>query len=206
MYYLILFFSLFITQNNQLSKHIKNQNQMKKTLLAFMMLVMANSLFAKNSNSDVLTLMNEMTFMGKVKKISDCKVKFKTDEGTFWIPADDIYSVQFGDPDDKVLEAYQEMDGSEKCLKGAQDAQNFHGKTGGHIVLGALFGPFAMIGAAVASPNPYKGRNTVIMSQNSNLFNDPAYLKCYKKKAKGRNVGNVAIGWGIWMLAVLLAG
>ena len=179
---------------------------MKKTIWALILLMYSASLLAKSNNSDVVTLMNDMKFMGKVKKISNCEVKFKTDDGTFWIPANHIYSVQFGNPYDKVLVDYQQLDNSDKCLKGRQDAQNFHGKTGGHIILGALFGPFAMLGAAIASPTPYKGKNTVEMSQNENLFNDPAYLQCYRKKAKGRNIGNVAIGWGIWIVAVLVAG
>jgi len=179
---------------------------MKKSILALILLVYVTAVLGKTINSDVVVLMNDMKFIGKVKKISNCEVKFKTDEGTYWIPANHIYSVEFGDPTDKVYNEYMQLDNSDKCLKGTQDAQNFHGKAGGHIILGVLFGPFAVIGAAVASPTPYKGKNTVSMSQNSELFNDPAYLQCYKKKAKGRNVGNAVIGWGIWILAVLVAG
>ncbi len=177
---------------------------MKKTIWTLTFVFVAINLFAKNP--DVLTLLNDMKFIGKVKKISNCEVRFKTDEGTFWIPANHIYSVEFGNPNDKVLETYSQLDDSEKCLKGGEDAVNFHGKTGAHIILGVLFGPIAIIGAAIASPNPYKGKNTLALSQNSELFKDPAYLSCYKKKAKGKNIGNVAIGWGIWIVAILLAG
>lgn len=151
--------------------------------------------------------MNELKFEGQVKKIKDCEIKFKTESGTFWIPSSDISTIEFADVNNKVYTDFiQQSDNSEKCLKGSQDAQNFHGKTGGHVVLGVLFGPFAVMGAAIASPTPYKGKNTVIMSQNEDLFNDPAYLECYRKKAKGRKFGNTFIGWGIWVLAVLIAG
>lgn len=177
---------------------------MKKTTWTLLLVFVSTILFA--TNPDVLTLMNDMQFMGKVKKITTCEAKFKTDEGTFWVPATDIESVQFGNPNDKVLEAYAKMDASEKCLKGSDDAKSLHGKVGGHVALGALFGPFAVIGAAVAKPDPYRGKNTARLSKNENLFDDPAYLSCYKKKAKGKNIGNVVLGWGIWIAAVIIAG
>ena len=82
------------------------------------------------------------------------------------------------------------------CFKGAHDADLYHGKTGAHIVLGALFGPFAVIGAAVANPVPHKGKNTYILSSHKDLFSDPSFIKCYKRKAKTKNVINTVIGWG----------
>uniref|UniRef100_UPI0032178EC2 hypothetical protein n=1 Tax=uncultured Draconibacterium sp. TaxID=1573823 RepID=UPI0032178EC2 len=153
--------------------------------------------------ADVITLNNQMAFEGKVKKIKDCTVKFKMGSDIYEIPSDDIFSVQFENPNDKVLLAYQKISDSEKCLKGRSDADIYHGKAGLHIALGVLFGPFAVIGAAAGNPTPEKGKDTYIMTKNREMFSDPAYLTCYKKKAKGQNVGNTALGWAAWVLLLL---
>jgi len=84
------------------------------------------------------------------------------------------------------------------------DAENFHGKKGGHFVLGVLFGPFAMIGTALANPKPKKGKDTYMFSENKELFDDPMYLSCYRKKAKGQLIGMEALGWGSWLLLLLV--
>jgi len=160
--------------------------------------------FLINQAADVITLNNQMIFSGKVKKIKDCEVKFKTEGEVYFIPAEDIYSVVFEDPKDRVFTAYQQLSDSEKCLKGRSDADMYHGKAGMHVALGVLFGPFAIIGAAVANPTPEKGNDTYIMSKNSDSFSDPAYLSCYKKKAMGKNVGNTALGWAAWILFLLV--
>jgi hypothetical protein len=85
------------------------------------------------------------------------------------------------------------------------DAQAFHGKRGGHFVLGVLFGPFAVIGTAVSNPTPERGARTYMMSKNKELFSDPEYLTCYRKKAKGQLIGMEFLGWGAWILIVLVA-
>ena len=93
---------------------------------------------------------------------------------------------------------------AEKCAFGQQDAEMFHGKKGGHFVLGFLFGPFALIGTALANPTPDRGARTYMLSQHKDLFSDPAYLMCYKKKARGKLLGMEAAGWGTWILLLLL--
>lgn len=153
--------------------------------------------------ADVITLNNQLVFEGKVKKIDQCMVKFRAGGEVYNIPGEDIFSIEFENPNDKVLVAYQELNDPDKCLRGRNDASLYHGKVGGHIALGALFGPFAVIGAAVASPAPVKGKDTYMMSKNREIFDDPAYLSCYKKSAKGKNVGNTALGWAAWVLLVL---
>lgn len=90
-----------------------------------------------------------------------------------------------------------------KCLKGRQDADMYHGKGGAHFALGALFGPFAIIGAALANPTPQKGNETLQLSENQDMFDNPEYLQCYKKKAKKKNVGTAALGWLSWIILLL---
>ena len=43
-----------------------------------------------------------------------------------------------------------------------------------------------------------------MMSNNKDQFNDLEYLSCYKKKAKGQLIGAEALGWGAWILSVLV--
>ena len=156
---------------------------------------------------DVLTLNNQASFEGKVIKIKDCIVTYKYAGDRYHIPAQDIYTIVFGNEDDKVYTEYLDFLGNfdqDACLKGTLDADNYHGKAGLHVALGVLFGPFAVIGAAVASPTPDKSTKTLMMSQNKEMFNNPEYLTCYKKKAKGQNVGNSALGWAAWVVFILV--
>lgn len=171
-----------------------------KTLILSLSLLLTTFI----ANADVLTLMNGQAFQGEVRKIKNCEIVFVASGDKYYIPADSIFSIQFEDVNNKVYQDYLALaNDPQACLKGTTDAQQFHGKAGAHVLLGFLFGPFAMIGAALASPNPYNGRMTPFASQNKDLFNDPVYLKCYKKKAKGRNVGYATLGWGIWIMIVI---
>ena len=170
-------------------------------------LVITATLFSIASfASDILTLNNEMVFQGKVIKIKDCSVVFKADGNKYVVPASEIFSLQFENTEDEVYTEYMKMaDGDpNKCLNGNLDAENYHGKKGGHFVMGMLFGPFAMIGTALSNPTPQNGKQTLMMSENKAQFNDPEYLSCYKKKAKGQLIGMEALGWGTWILILLM--
>jgi hypothetical protein len=147
-----------------------------------------------------------MVFEGKVTKIKDCSVIFKSDGKRFIVPSSEIFSLKFEDTADKVYTEYMEMAAGEpnKCLNARLDAENYHGKNGGHFALGILFGPFAMIGTALSNPTPERGKQTYMMSKNKEQFSDPEYLSCYKKKAKGQLIGMEAIGWGSWILLLLI--
>jgi len=175
---------------------------MKRITLLFTAILFAIAAFA----GDILTLNNDKVFKGKVTKIKGCKVVFKAEGNKYVIPASEIFSIQFENTNDKVYTKYMQMgDGDpSKCMKGRLDAENFHGKKGGHVVLGFLFGPFAMLGTAIASPTPDKGKRTYMMSKNKDIFDDLEYISCYKKKAKGQLIGMEAIGWGAAILLLLI--
>lgn len=183
---------------------------MRKFTLAVLACLLMFSMQAADLSSqkkDVVRLNNTMAFQGKVVKIKSCALVFKTEAGKFRIPITDIDDVEFTEKSKKYeskFEAYQ--NDPRACDKGVEDARNFHGKSGLHVLYGALFGPFAVIGAAVAAPTPLNGKMTPLMSQNKELFNDPLYLTCYKKKARGKNIVNTAIGWGAIMALLLIAG
>lgn len=153
---------------------------------------------------DVVKLVNERTFTGEVKRIDDCQVVFKTQGQRYFIPAQDILFIRFEDPHNPILVDYQAMSDPDKCMKGHRDADLYHGKAGLNIAMGVLFGPFAVIGAALTNPRPERGKETMMLSQNKELFDDAEYLQCYKKKAKRQNAGNAALGWLAWVLILLL--
>ncbi|MFM7196035.1 MAG: hypothetical protein ACKOYP_14800 [Bacteroidota bacterium] len=177
---------------------------MKRISVLLVALVVTASAVAHSN--DVLVLANNHTFRGDVLRIRDCQVVFRAEHGgRYTLPASDIALLQFGDPADKVYTDYLALTAEDEnaCMKGAGDGKAFHGKAGLHVVLGVLFGPIAMIGAAVSSPNPVNGARTMELSKNSALFSDPQYLECYRKSARGKNVGATAAGWGIWILLLL---
>ncbi len=176
---------------------------MRKTILMLLAGLLAGNLLA----GDILTLAEGPSFEGKIIRIRDCHVTFRAGGEKFRIPAADILSIRFEDPQDKVYTEYLRLSAQDpnRCFRGKTDAALYHGKNGGHFLLGVLFGPIAMVGTALSSPYPEKGRRTVLMSTNKDLFSDPEYLLCYKKKAKGKLIGMEALGWGTWILALVLA-
>lgn len=171
-------------------------------------LLMAGVLFSTlpAMSGDILTLQNKHCFDGKVLKVEPCAIVFKSEGRRYLIPAEDIFSIEFENPRDKVYTAFTEMAESDinKCMAGRMDAENYHGKKGWHFALGVLFGPFAMIGTALANPTPQKGRETYMLSKNKEFFSDPEYLSCYRSKAKGQLITWEALGWGAWILLILL--
>lgn len=176
---------------------------MKRVFIIFTLICVTTSVYA----GDILTLTNGMTFNGEVKKIKDCEIVFKADNNEKYnIPSTDIYSILFEDVDNKLYVNYLESLQSDpnRCLKGAIDAENYHGKQVGHFVLGVLFGPFAMIGTALSNPIPQNGAHTMSNTKNMNIINDYEYLKCYKKKAKGQLIAAEGMGWAAWIIFVLL--
>jgi hypothetical protein len=174
---------------------------MKKIALLIFSTLFAISSFA----GDILTLNNKLVFEGRVTKIKNCMVVFKVKGNKYIVPATEIFSIQFENVENKVYKKYLKIADKDtnKCLNGRTDAENFHGKKGGHFVLGFLFGPIAMVGTALSNPTPHKSSKTLSLSKNKDQFANPEYLKCYKRKAKGQLIGMEALGWGTWILLLL---
>lgn len=175
---------------------------MKKLKLSLCLIVFAFSTYA----SDILILKNQKSFLGEIIKVQSSELIFKTNGEKFVVPFTDIYSVGFDRTDTDIYSEFLKKSENEsnKCLNGRLDAENFHGKNGIHFALGVLFGPFAMVGTALSNPTPEKGKETLLMSKNKDQFSDPSYLSCYKRKAKGQLIGMEAIGWGSWILFLLV--
>jgi hypothetical protein len=157
---------------------------------------------------DILTLLDKETrsagisFSGEITKIKNCEIVFKMEGKKYFIPASDIYCIDFEDVNNKVLKGYKQLSGSEKCMYGMNDAEMYH-KSGLSFAMGVLFGPFAVIGAAISNPSPLSGQN-LYLSSNKEFFNDPTYLACYSKSARKKNLKNAALGWLSWVVLILV--
>ena len=175
---------------------------MKKTCILLMLLLVGYTSTAK----DILILKNQQKFEVKIKKIKDCAVVFKIGRDKYTIPADEIHAIEFENTQDKVYTDYlQRLSTTENlCLKARHDATNFHGKQVGHFFLGVLFGPFAIIGTALANPTPYSSSNTLLLSTNKDYFSSPEYLICYKKRAKGILITMEALGYFSYLMVYLM--
>jgi len=88
-----------------------------------------------------------------------------------------------------------------KCEEGKADATVYHKRGFGNFCLGFLFGPFGVIGTAIGTP---RSPDYTKIPNKENLEN-ANYLNCYKKKAKGKNVGAAFAGWGAIIVLALLA-
>ena len=69
---------------------------MKKITLTLIASFFAIASFA----GDILTLNNKMVFEGKVSKIKDCAVVFKSEGNKYIVPASEIFSLQFENTED----------------------------------------------------------------------------------------------------------
>lgn len=176
---------------------------MKKLIFAAFAVLIANSALS----SDILTMLDGKMYQVDVIRVKSCELTVKIENEKFVIPATEIQSIEFENVNDPEYLDFIKMNqfGGDACLSGQQDAENFHGKKGGHIALGVLFGPFAILGTALfADPDPSKGAKTASMSTNKQMFSDPAYLQCYKKEAKSGLIKAEAIGWAAWLIFLLL--
>lgn len=172
---------------------------MKKSLLILFVVIM-NSVSA----NDILTLKNNMHFKGTVLSVNDSLLFFNVERNVYEIPLQDISIVTIQDTSSTAFSDLKALTKDDPCFAGQVDANRFHGKKGVHFVLGALFGPFAMIGTALCTPTPADGKDTYLMSENQDYFTDSAYLNCYVKAARRQMIKWDAIGWGCWVLLSLL--
>ena len=158
------------------------------------------------SAKDVLTLSNNLQFEGQVLSVKNSFAEFQSNGELYMIPLMDINSILIEDTTSVAYSDLMNMDlpSQDPCLLGQLDAEMYHGKKGAHFALGALFGPFALIGTALCNPTPDKGNDTYAMSKNKEHFSDPSYLSCYKKKARNQMLTYDAIGWAAWIVLLFI--
>ena len=86
--------------------------------------------------------------------------------------------------------------------KGQMDGKSFVKNTAGNIVLGLFTG---LIGVGVVALASNQTPSFEAMAgPNKDIVGNPGYREGYKKGAKGKAVGHTAIGFGIWVVLLLL--
>ena len=170
---------------------------MKKILLLTLLII-----GIKAQAKDTLVLNNQLTYTVNITKLTATEVEFKANAKHYVIPATQVTMVKFQNPNNPIYVNYVKSinDGGNNCAKGFEDARQFHGKKGGHVILGALFGPFAIIGTALSNPTPEKGVRTYMLSKNNDLFNNYEYISCYRRQAKSSLITMELLGWLTWVL------
>ena len=173
-------------------------------ILCTLLLFSVNFILSASNIPAIVTLNNGMKFEGVVKKINNCNCVFKTEGGKYHIPLSDIKNIDIYNEENEQM-TNNLLSSQDKCMTGHFDAKLYHGKRGAHFALGVTTGIFGIIGVAmIADPHPYNGSSTLVMSKNRNDFNDPMYLSCYKKKAKGRLIASTSLGFAAWIGVILL--
>lgn len=171
---------------------------MKKLTLLLTIILLTNVLLAE----DILVLNNGKAFKGEIKKIKNCTLIFKTNGEKYEISSSDIYIAKFENPNSKILTDYINLGDSDKCLRGVNDSEKYNKRSVNYLLAGVVFGPMAVIVASTDKINIKKEMCHVDFSSDA-IYNDPEYLKCYKKRSKQKNIGNALFGWFAWIVIVL---
>lgn len=198
---------------------------MKKLTLIFLTLVVSNMWL---KGSDTLRLFNGKLYSGEVLKVKKNYLEFLGDNGIeFKIPMNQVLGVKFEDvngdlafefedqtdkylaeielanwaPESDLLTSASSM---ESYSQGQMDARMYHGKGFGYGVAGFLLGPFGYLFLIGDSKFMPQNASSAAAFVNDRDLNDWQYLEGYKKKARGKQAGNVTIGWAIWIGLVLL--
>jgi hypothetical protein len=156
------------------------------------------------TGNDVVVLKDGHLFRGDVEHVYNCAIRFAVGDAAYEIPAQDIAEVYFGNPESRAARRMTEVIAdADACFTGKTDAEH-HGHGVGHFATGFLFGPFGVIGCAVAKRTPYKSNSPELITVNQSMWSDPAYLACYNKGARSKAVTTSALGWATWILILIL--
>lgn len=152
--------------------------------------------------NDVVVLKNGITIECSISSINNTIISYQENEKSklSTVSLEEVMFLQI-DPKNKSLLRQMRKDFKkikrglqvDSCHEGITDANTFHKRAGGNFALGFFFGVFGLIGTAVGNP---KMPHYYPIADTSNL-SDPTYIQCFSRKAKGKNIGNAAIGWGV---------
>ena len=86
--------------------------------------------------------------------------------------------------------------------KGQMDGKAFVKNTAGNMILGLFTG---LIGVGVVALASNQSPSFEAMAgPNKDIVGNPGYREGYKKGAKGKAIGHTSIGFGIWIVLLLL--
>ncbi|WP_396193521.1 hypothetical protein [Flavobacterium sp.] len=177
-----------------------------------------NNQNVQETNCDKILLKSGEEIEAKVLEIGVQEIKYKNCSNlqgpTISLLKSDAFMITYANGSKEVFKeaapqtTFQNIKSSENdldiCSKGRLDADNFHGKNGGHFILGVLFGPLAIIITSASNITPERGKLTYLMSNNKELFAHPEYNYCYKKNAKKKLLLMELLGWATWILILII--
>ncbi|MFA6922650.1 MAG: hypothetical protein WC223_00205 [Bacteroidales bacterium] len=87
-----------------------------------------------------------------------------------------------------------------ECLRGKEDANNYHNRVFGNLMAGFWFG---VIGVGIVAASPTKPPNKDKI-EHKELYHNRIFLKCYSRRAKGINVTSAVLGEVLWVGVLLV--
>lgn len=163
--------------------------------------------FSVNMFADIVTI-DGRQYNVEINRIQRNKVLFTLGNDAYVVPMgkiDMIYLDGANSTFAKSAEVLNQIVSKENpCLLGTTDAQS-RGKTTVNVIGGMLFGPFALIHKALKDFHPMKDIETVAVSSNRDLVDNPNYIQCYRKKARTKALTETAGGWATWILIALMS-
>lgn len=173
---------------------------MKTSLLFYVCFAIASTGYTR----DKIYLTNGKTLRCEIVTVEWNKLEYRQRGKIAVLHADDVALIELDAANIEVIEKINvQIDPRNplaSCEMGKADANAFHNRGFGNFALGFFFGPFGVLGTAIGAP---RSPDYVKIPVKENL-SDPAYLKCYRKRARGKNVLHAAAGWaGILLLSYL---
>jgi hypothetical protein len=172
---------------------------MKKILL-FALLLSSLTSYSK----DKIKLSSGKTVRCNIVSLEQDRLTYTHRHQTITVSPSDVLLIEV-DPDNTTIIEKLRLNYQENplaaCEIGKADAIAYHNRGFGNFCLGFFFGAFGVIGTAVGTP---RSPDYVKIPIKENLQN-PEYLKCYEKKARGKNVGSAVGGWATFLLILVLA-
>lgn len=162
--------------------------------------------FSANMFADIVTI-DGRQYNVEINRIQPKKVLFTFGNDTYVVPMNKIDMIYLEGSNSTFAKSAEVLNQivseGNPCLLGTTDAQS-RGKTTVNVIGGVLFGPFALIHKALKDFHPMKDIETITVSGNKDLVDNPNYIQCYRKKAKTKALTETAGGWATWILIVLM--
>lgn len=147
------------------------------------------------AKADFVQLKNGKLFEGKVVRVFESELAFKTSVGTFFIPGSDLQCVNIEKIRPKQERALASMFASsaDACSRGTS-AGTMHGHGFGQFCAG-FFGSLLGVGIVMlVDKTPAKSKNLIMVATDDDVWTDPGYLMCYNKAAKSKALINSGLG------------
>jgi len=160
---------------------------------------------------DIITMRTGETINSVITELGISEIRYKRfadkDGATHVLAKSEVFMVEYEDGVKEVIkdtEAEQVQISNKSNYKaydrGVYDAEHYHKRAAGHVILGFTCGVFGIGASALIEPkDPVKE-----LVGNPEYVYHESYRKGYRKEAKRKNVKHAAFGTCGWLLLLLL--